>query len=225
MPIMRWLAPIAVAGMLMLGTAGTAAAGPATDQVHGAIDAVLKILGDPELKTHARTVERRRAIRTVANELFDFSEMSRRTLAIHWAARTPAEREEFVGLFADLLEKSYLSTIEEYAGEPILYIGETADGDLALVKTRIVTRRGTNIPIDYRVIQKSQRWRVCDVSIEGVSLVVNYRAQFNTIIARSGYPDLVSKLKAKRDARPGGPETEASEAAAVPSAPLTQPTR
>ena len=117
---MTRLVRIAVAGLLVLGTVGAAAAGPATDHVHESIDAVLKVLTDPDLKTSANTVERRRAIRTVANELFDFAELSRRSLATHWAARTPAERQEFIALFTDLLENSYITTIEEYTGETIL---------------------------------------------------------------------------------------------------------
>ncbi len=208
---MTRLVRIALAGLLVLWTAGSAAAGPAADHVHESIDAVLKILADPDLKTSPKTVERRRAIRTVANELFDFAELSRRSLATHWAARTPAERQEFIALFTDLLEKSYITTIEEYTGEPILYVGETTDGNLSLVKTRIVTRQGTKIPVDYRLFQQVEGWRAFDVRIEGISLVANYRAQFNTIIARSGYPDLVSRLKAKRDVRSGGREDRPGE--------------
>ncbi|HET7343507.1 MAG TPA: ABC transporter substrate-binding protein [Methylomirabilota bacterium] len=189
--------------LLSCPLAGRAAAGPATDQVHGSIDNVLKILADPELKKASRAPERRRAIRTVANEIFDFDEISRRSLAVHWRARTPDERREFVDLFGDLLENSYVSKIEMYSGEKILYTGETADGDLAVVKTRIVTKQGTEVPVDYRMFKQGPRWRAYDVNIEGVSLVANYRAQFNTIISRSGYPDLVSKLRAKRDERPG----------------------
>src|SRR5437762_9806297 len=106
MRIMTRLVRIALAGLLVLWTAGSAAAGPAADHVHESIDAVLKILADPDLKTSPKTVERRRAIRTVANELFDFAELSRRSLATHWAARTPAERQEFIALFTDLDRKS-----------------------------------------------------------------------------------------------------------------------
>jgi phospholipid transport system substrate-binding protein len=186
-----------------LAAAGHAAAGPPTDQVRGSIDRVLQILSDPELKRETRTAERRAAIRTVANEIFDFTEISQRSLARHWAARTPAERQEFVRLFGDLLEYSYITKIELYSGEKIQYVGEVPDGDQAVVKTRIVSKQGLEIPVDYRMFVRDNRWRAYDVNIEGVSLVGNYRTQFNTVIQRGGYPDLVAKLKAKQDDRPG----------------------
>ena len=200
-----------------------ALAGPATDQLRTSVDLVLKILSDPELKKEARSLERRRAIRAVANQIFDFGEISRRSLAQHWQARTPAEREEFTRLFGDLLEQSYISKIENYSGEKIQYLGEAVDGDRAVVRTLIVTKQGTAIPVDYRMFPQSERWRAYDVTLEGVSLVANYRAQFNTIIQRSGYPDLVAKLKTKYDERPGpretGPRGETGSAAATVPAP------
>src|SRR5947207_14847666 len=130
MRIMTRLVRIALAGLLVLWTAGSAAAGPAADHVHESIDAVLKILADPDLKTKAKTVERRRGTRIVANERFDFAELSRRSLATHWAARPPAERQEFIAPFTDLLEKSYITPIEEYTGEPVPHVGGTTAGEL-----------------------------------------------------------------------------------------------
>jgi len=211
----------ALAGVLAM--ASGAVAGPPTDQLRGSIDSVLKILSDAELKKEAKAAERRRAIRAVAAEIFDFGEISRRTLAAHWQARAPAERQEFVALFGDLLENAYISKIEGYTGEKIVYAGEALDGGLAVVKTRIITRQGTEIPVDYRMFQQGERWRAYDVNIEGISLVANYRAQFNTIISRSGCPDLVTKLKAKRDERPGARELKrADEAAAAGGKPAVR---
>jgi len=200
---------------------GRAAAGPPTDQVRGSIDRVLQILTDPELKKEARTADRRIAIRSVANEIFDFTEISQRSLARHWAARTPAERQEFVRLFGELLEYSYITKIEAYSGEKIQYTGEVPDGDQAVVRTRIVTKQGLEIPVDYRMFVKDSRWRAYDVNIEGVSLVSNYRTQFNTVIQRSGYPDLVAKLKAKQDERPG--PREAGRPSPPAGAPASSP--
>jgi phospholipid transport system substrate-binding protein len=198
---------VGLATALALGVAHDALAGPPTDQLHQAVDAVLKTLSDPELKKAARTAERRAAIRKVANDIFDFTEISQRSLGRHWQARTPAEREEFVRLFGDLLEQSYISKIETYSDEKIQYAGEVLDGDQAVVKTRIITKQGTEIPVDYRTSLKGDRWRAYDVNIEGVSLVANYRTQFNAIIQRNGYPDLVAKLKAKQGDRPSERET------------------
>jgi phospholipid transport system substrate-binding protein len=218
---------VALTVALMLLAASDAVGGAATDQIRGSIDLVLKILADPDLKKESKSLERRRAIRAVANEIFDFGEISRRSLALHWQARTPAERQEFILLFGDLLEQSYISKIENYSGEKIQYVGETVDGDRVVVRTLIVTKQGTAIPVDYRMSQQGERWRAYDVTLEGVSLVANYRAQFNTIIQRSGYPDLVAKLRVKYNERPGPRETGSREDAdrAAATAPPPGPAR
>lgn len=209
---------IALAAVLALLVARDALAGVPTDQLRGSIDLVLKIVTDPELKKEARTAERRRRIRAVVNQIFDFTEISQRSLGRHWQARTPAEREQFIALFGDLLENAYITKIESYSGEKIQYPGDVIDGDLALVKTRIVTKQETEIPVDYRMFLNGGRWAVYDVSIEGISLIGNYRTQFNAVIQRSGYPDLVAKLKAKQDERPG-----AREAGRQPIVPTVAP--
>jgi len=210
---------VALAVALALLTARDAAAGPPTDQLRGSIDLVLKTLTDPELKKEANTPRRRAMIRSIANEIFDFAEISQRSLGRHWQARTPAEREEFVRLFGDLLEYSYITKIESYSGEKIQYGGDVIDGDQAVAKTRIVTKQGTEIPVDYRMLLKDDRWRAYDVNIEGVSLVANYRTQFNAIIQRTGYPDLVAKLRAKQAERPGAREAGRREEAVPVAAP------
>jgi phospholipid transport system substrate-binding protein len=183
--------------VLVLATA--AGAGQPSDQLKTQIDRVVRILENPELKKESKVLERRRAVRKVAEEIFDFGETAKRSLARHWQSRTPAEREEFVKLFADLLERSYISKIELFNGERIQYLGDQADGDLALVRTRIITKQGTEIPVDYRMLKKGDRWLVYDVVIEGVSLVQNYRTQFNKIIQTSSYQELVKKMKTKQD--------------------------
>ena len=211
----------ALAAVLALLVGRGAVAGVPTEQLHGSIDLVLKIVTDPELKKEARTAERRRRIRAVVNEIFDFTEISQRSLGRHWQARTPVEREQFVALFGDLLENAYITKIESYSGEKIQYPGDVIDGDLALVKTRIVTKQETEIPVDYRMFLNGGRWAVYDVSIEGISLIGNYRTQFNAVIQRSGYPDLVAKLKAKQDERPGAREAGRPEPIVPTVAPVT----
>ncbi|HEU4371088.1 MAG TPA: ABC transporter substrate-binding protein [Methylomirabilota bacterium] len=196
MTSVRMLALVAMAAVLTSG--GPAWAGAPTDQLRERVDRVLRVLEDPELRRSARTPERRGAIRTIAHEIFDFREISQRSLARHWQARTAAERDEFIRLFADLLERSYVGKIEMYSGgERIQYTGESANGGQATVRTRIVTRTGGEIPVDYRMHRVDERWMVYDVALEGVSLVANYRAQFNKIIQTSSFKGLVDKLKAK----------------------------
>jgi phospholipid transport system substrate-binding protein len=177
--------------------ASPARAGAPLDQLRGQIDRVLKVLDDPELK--GRGPARRAAVRKIAEDIFDFQETAKRSLARHWQSRTAAERDEFVRLFADLLERSYISKIELYGGEKIAYLGDSLDGDQALVRTRIVTKGGAEVPVEYRMAKKGDRWLVYDVVIEGVSLVANYRTQFNKIIQTSSYAELVKKMKVKQD--------------------------
>jgi phospholipid transport system substrate-binding protein len=189
---------IAVVLTLAMAAGRPAWAGAPTEQLRTQIDRVIKVLEDPEMAKEARMVERRTVIRRVANDIFDFTETTRRSLGPHWHARTPQEREEITRLYGDLLERSYIGKIEMYSGEKIQFLGDTIDGDQATVRTRLVTKQGTDIPVDYRMHRvPGDRWLTYDVSIEGVSLVANYRAQFNKIIQTSGYASLVKKLAAK----------------------------
>jgi phospholipid transport system substrate-binding protein len=176
-----------------------ATAGPPTDQLRGQVDRVLKLLDDPALKAADKAKERRVAVRKVADEIFDFGETARRSLGRHWAARTPQERDEFVKLFGDLLERSYISKIELYGGEKIQYVGDKIEGDTALVSSKLLTKTGSEVPIEYRMLKKGERWLVYDVVIEGVSLVANYRTQFNKIIQTSSFQELVKKMKTRQE--------------------------
>jgi phospholipid transport system substrate-binding protein len=179
-------------------TSQWAMAGVPTDQLRGQIDRVIKVLEDPELKKEGHVKDRRAAVRKIANDIFDFSETARRSLGRHWQGRTDAERNEFVQLFSDLLERSYISKIETYGGEKIAYLGDNIDGDQARVQTKLVAKGGSEIPIEYRMHKKGDRWLVYDVVIEGVSLVANYRTQFNKIIQTSSFQELVNKMKNKQ---------------------------
>jgi len=188
-----------LAWLLVLAAAGGAWAGAPTDQLRGAIDRVIKTLDNPALKGESKVGERRTAVRKIANDIFDFGEIARRSLGRHWQGRTDKEREEFISLFGDLLERSYISKIELYGGEKILYTNERMDAEVAVVSTKIITKNGTEVPIDYRLLRRGDRWLVYDISIEGVSLVSNYRTQFNKIIQTTSYGELVKKMRAKQD--------------------------
>ena len=188
---------LALAGLLILSVAPAWAVTP-TEQLKGSIDKIIPILEDPTLKGDAKLKERRAAIRRVATDVFDFTESARRALGPHWERRTAQERQEFSRLLGDLLERTFAARLEQYAGERIQYTGESVDGNLATVKTRIITKGGAALAVDYEVLQRGERWFVYDVWIEGVSLMNNYRAQFNKIIQTSSYEDLVRKLKAKQ---------------------------
>jgi phospholipid transport system substrate-binding protein len=182
---------------LILGIAVPAWAGEPMDQIKQTTDTILSIVSDPALKVPSKAEERRRRIRNAVDQRFDWEEMARRSLARHWAQRTDEEKKEFIRLFGDLLERTYMDKIEGYSGEKVQYEGDTLEGDYAVVRVKIVTRKNVDIPVEYRLQKKENNWLVYDVSIEGVSLVNNYRTQFNSIIVGSSYADLVKRLKAK----------------------------
>ena len=195
---MRWQITTAVA--LTLATAlavPPVSAGAPTDQLKAQVDRVLKLLDDPALKDKPK--DKRVAVRKVAEDIFDFGETAKRSLGRHWADRTPAERDEFVKLFGDLLERSYISKIELYGGEKIQYVSDKIDGEQASVMSKLLTKTNTEVPIEYRMLKKGERWLVYDVIIEGVSLVSNYRTQFNKIIQTSSFAELVKKMKSRQE--------------------------
>jgi phospholipid transport system substrate-binding protein len=182
---------LALALVLLLGAAG-AQASPAGDQFKTDLDRVLKVIGETEGQAPEA---RRAALRSAAEPVFDWREMASRTLATHWQARSEAERAEFTRLFTDLIERAYIAKVERYTGEPVKFVGERVEGSLAMVQTRLVAAKGPEIPMDYRLIEKDGRWRVYDVVIEGVSLVANYRTQFDRVIRSSSYAELIKRLK------------------------------
>ena len=154
---------------------------------------MVKVLQDPALDQ----TQRRAEIRAIAVEAFDVAEAARRTLGPHWPKRTPAERQEFIGLFQGLLERGYLSRIGEYGGESVQYVGERIEGEYATVRALIVTQKGTQVPVEARVLRQGDRWRMYDVLIENVSLIASYRSQFDRVIRTSSYEELVRRLKAR----------------------------
>ncbi len=188
---------LVLAGLFILSIAPAWAVTP-TEQLKASIDKIIPILEDPTLKGDAKIKERRAAIRQVASDIFDFTESAKRCLGSHWEHRTEQERQEFPRLLGDLLERAFASRLEQYGGERIQYTGESVDGNVATVKTTIITKSGAELPVDYQVLRRGDRWFVYDVWIEGVSLMNNYRVQFNKIILTSSYEDLVRKLKAKQ---------------------------
>lgn len=183
--------------LLSVFSPSKANAGEPTEQVKETVDAVIKILNNKELKKPEKQEERRSKIREIVEKRFDFEEMAKRSLALHWKNRTPDEQKEFVSLFSDLLEDTYIRKIERYEDEKVVYTDERTDGPYATVKTKIITEKEVEIPVDYKIFKKGQKWEIYDIVIEGVSLVNNYRTQFNQIIRSGSYEELVKKLKKK----------------------------
>ena len=183
---------------LLLGlTASVAAALTPTETVRSRVDEALQSLSKTA-NPGAEASERRRAdIRRAADTLFDFPDMSRRALGRHWTDRTPAEREEFTRLFTDLIARTYIGKIDRYAGESIAYVGERVDGDEASVRSQVVTAKGSQIPVEYRLHRANDTWSAYDVLIENVSLVGTYRSQFDRIIKAESFADLLRRLREK----------------------------
>jgi len=188
--------------LVLLFIAGDVFAGLATDQLKGSIDKVLNVLNDKTLKAPAMKAKRREILMNLSNEVFDWNEMAKRSLGIYWKDRKPEEHKEFVKLFTVLLENTYMDKIEGYSGEKILYSKEAVEDLYALVETKIITRQDTEVAVNYWMLNKNGRWFVYDISVEGVSLVKNYRTQFNEILARSSYQELLKKLKEKQVSAP-----------------------
>ena len=183
---------------LLLGlTASVAAALTPTETVKSRVDEALQSLAKTA-NPGAEATERRRAdIRRAADTLFDFPDMSRRALGRHWTDRTPAEREEFTRLFTDLIARTYIGKIDRYAGESIAYVGERVNGEEASVRSQVVTAKGSQIPVEYRMHRANDAWSAYDVLIENVSLVGTYRSQFDRVIQAESFANLLRRLREK----------------------------
>lgn len=171
-------------------------AGPPTDSMKATIDEVLRIVREKQLKQPEKAEERRHLLEKVVEARFDYTEMSRRALGAPWNQLTDQQKQEFVDLFRTLLTNSYADKIETYSGEGVQYVNERTEKEYAEVRTKVLSGK-TEIPLDYRLINKADTWRVYDVVVDGVSLVNNYRGQFTKILRASSYSDLVDQLRKK----------------------------
>ncbi len=163
------------------------------------IDRGLSVLKEPSLKGEEKKPERRQRLWGEIAPIFNFEEMSKRALSQYWKKRTPEERKEFVELFTNILKESYIGKTDTYTGEKIVLIREKQDEkDYASVQTKIITSSGSEVAVDYRMMNNEGKWTIYDVIIEGVSLVNNYRSQFNNILVKSTYEELVLKMKEKK---------------------------
>jgi phospholipid transport system substrate-binding protein len=188
------------AWMLVAAAVAAPAAGP-RELVEAAVSRVVLAIERADMRSESPTsqrlaMERRRLeVRRVAAELFDLDEVARRALSRHWAARSPEEQAEFVRLFTDLLERTYIGRIEAYSGEKIVYLGETVDGPFATVRSKVITRRRAETPLDYRLHLRDGRWKVYDVLVDHVSFVATYRSAFSRILQKEPYAALVDRLR------------------------------
>jgi phospholipid transport system substrate-binding protein len=169
-------------------------AGAPTEQIQSAIERVTTILKDPKLQAESKRDELRQAV----YPKFDFSEMARRSLGSHWQRRSPEEQREFVKLFTQMIEDAYMSNLEGYQGEKVVIGGEKQDKEYAEVDTKIIGKKGEEYTVNYKLRQSGNEWKIYDVVIENISLVNNYRSQFNRVIAQSSFDELFRKMKDKQ---------------------------
>jgi len=172
-------------------------AGDPFEVVKSGVEKVIQILRDPKYLPREKNQERVDRIREVVDPLFDYDEMAKRALGAHWRRRTPAEQEEFVKLFHEFLGKTYAEKIELYAGEKVSFGRETIDQDFAQVESAIINAKGEPFAVVYRLHRTDGIWKVYDAVVENISVVNNYRSQFDRVINSSSYQELVKRLKAK----------------------------
>ena len=182
---------------LLLWARGEARAGEPLDLVKTAVDKAIQVLGDPQLKTPEKKKERIEHLKEAINPIFDYDEMARRSLGQHWRLRTPAEQEEFARLFRAFLEKIYSDKVDLYEGEKIIFGRETVDGDFAQVESTVINAKKEQTAVAYRLWRSGGKWKVYDAVVENISIVNNYRSQFDRVISKSSYEDLKKMLKDK----------------------------
>ena len=173
-------------------------AGGPTEQVRSTVDKVLTIVRRSHPTSKAQIEAQRAQLVEVIYPRFDFTEMAKRSLGRHWAGRTPAEQREFVKLFAALVGRSYADNIESYTSENVLYTRESEDQNYAQVDTKIVSENSPPVSINYKLQSVDKVWKVYDLVIEDISVVNNYRSQFDRVIARSSFDELVRAMKEKQ---------------------------
>jgi len=194
--VLHTLLPILIVLFALAWVQG-AWAGPPTEQLRDGVERVVKILRDPELSGDTKVSERNAAVNKVADQIFDFGETAKRSLGQHWAQRTQVEREEFVRLFTELVQRTYLSKVNQYNSE-MTFQDDVVDGNQAVVRTTLLLGKGSQMSLDYRMHHPRDRWQVYDLSIDGISLVASYRSQFNKIVRTDSYEGLVARLKSRQ---------------------------
>jgi len=193
--VRKWLA-----GMILLTVLAVpfpAFAGVPLDTVKANVNGVIEVLRDPKLQGESGKKVKAQRVEAAAEKLFDFVELSKRTVGMNWNKFTPEQRKEFVELFETILKDAYVDKITAYTNEQVNFSKEMALSDTTVEVQSDVVEKSGRIPIYYRVIKKDNEWKVYDVVIEGVSLVENYRTQFREILANKSPEGLLETLRKK----------------------------
>lgn len=189
---------VVLALALLFQLAATPAfAGEPLELVKSVGDRVIAVLKDPKLKAPDKKAERVERLREIINPVFDYDEMARRTLGAHWRRRTAVEQQEFVKLFRAFLEKIYAEKVDLYEGERVLFGRETIDQEYAEVESKVTNAKGEESPAVYRLKRSDGKWKVYDAVVENISIVNNYRSQFDRVITKSSFDELKKMLREK----------------------------
>jgi phospholipid transport system substrate-binding protein len=172
-------------------------AGAPTDEIRTAIDQGVQILKSAKLDSSKQRAQIIDQLRDIVYTRFDFEEMAKRSLGSHWRRLNPQQQKEFVTAFTELLETTYADKIDLYEGQQVEYVGETIDKNYAEVNTRVVGKNRETYSVDYRLHQVGGKWKIYDVVAENISLVNNYRSQFNRVVVNSSVEELIRRIKQK----------------------------
>ena len=190
----RWIVVLVLAEF---GIASALLAGEPLEVIKVSADRAIQILKDPQLQAKEKKKERIERLKEIANPLFDFEEMARRSLGPHWRRRSPQEQKEFVKLFRNFIEKTYSNNVDLYAGEQILMGKEIIDNDYAQVDSSFVNPKGEEFSVVFRLRRTEGKWKVYDAVVENISIVNNYRSQFDRVISKYSFEELMRLLKEK----------------------------
>jgi phospholipid transport system substrate-binding protein len=184
--------------ILVVGTAGTRlwASAPG-EQVKATIDQVMEVLKDPKLQGPSKKAERREKLRQVVLPRFDFAEMAKRALGNNWN-RYPDKQREFVTAFTQLLEETYADQIELANGDKVVYLNERTEKDYSEVATKVISPKGEETSMTYKLHPVDSDWKVFDIVVENISIVNNYRSQFNRVLSNASLDELIKRIKEKR---------------------------
>jgi phospholipid transport system substrate-binding protein len=185
----------AVAALLLIGIGRRVNAGEPTEAIRSAVNQGVEILKQAKLENQEERAKVIDQLRQIVYPLFDFGEMAMRSLGANWRRLNAQQKKEFVSTFTALLEKTYADQIDVYDGQQVVYTGETVDGNYAQVDSRIIDKKGQTYSVAYKLHRVDERWRIYDVVAENISLVNNYRSQFNRVIARSSFEELLKRMK------------------------------
>jgi phospholipid transport system substrate-binding protein len=182
---------------MMICAASPVYAGVPTEEIRTAIDQGIEILKSAKLDNNKQRSQVINQLREIVYTRFDFEEMAKRSLGSHWRRLNPQQQKEFVSAFTELLETTYADKIDLYEGQQVEYIGETIDKNYAEVNTRVIGKNRQTYTVDYKLHEIGGKWRIYDVIAENISLVNNYRSQFNRVIVNSSIEELIKRIRQK----------------------------